>query len=406
MINSTHARARVLRAAGATALAVCIGGCLMRNPNMESGMRLTEAGRGTAPSMSPFAESDEATAEQLERARDVGNVVRDEVEWVRAHDAAASGEMTAGEYRIAYLVTAPEGWYDGAGAWHEPAAGMAHVAAVVRDAADGRDVPGLVVRATITPAGGAGRTMDMPYGWHTALNRYGDDVALPSGPFTLRVDVAPAPYWRHDPTNGDRFADTVTAEFTNVRVDAVAMARSARALADPALDSARASLARREGMAIERPLVEMFSSVAVNGTQTRAGDYLVVVAVERAEGYWRPQGKDIGYNIRVAQSAERNAHIEVGVRDARSGRFVPGLTMRTTLLDAGGRELGTKTEPFMWHPWIHHYGDNWRVPGTGRYGVRVHADAPSFRRYGRANDGPSTPVDLTVDRLRFVVGQK
>lgn len=44
-------------------------------------------------------------------------------------------------------------------------------------------------------------------------------------------------------------------------------------MADPALDSARLALARLEGEALTRPLVEMFSSVAVNGAQTSAGDY-------------------------------------------------------------------------------------------------------------------------------------
>ena len=390
------------------ALALSLGtlsACIVRSPNLESGMRLTEAGRGTAPSMSPFTESDEATAQQLERARDVGIVMNDELHWVREHDAAASAEMTAGDYRIAYVITAAEGYYDSTSAWHEPAAGSAHVAAVVRDAADGREVPGLTVRATITPAGGTASSMALPYGWHRALNRYGENVALPTGPFTLRIDVAPPTYWRHDPTNGDRFTDTVTAEFTNVSVSASALARANAAVSDASLDSARAALARREGEALERPLLEMFSSVAVNGEQTRVGDYLVVVAVERAEGYWMPMGKDVGYNIVESQSAAHNAHVEVGVRDANTGRFLPGLDLRATVL-RGGREVGTKHEPFMWHPWIHHYGENWRVPGTGRYAVRVHAAPPPFRRYGRAATFFTAPLDLTVDGLRFVTGQK
>jgi uncharacterized protein involved in high-affinity Fe2+ transport len=390
----------------AVALALSLGaaGCISRSPNLETGMRLTEAGRGTAPSMSPFASSDEATAQQLERARDQGNVVRDEVEWVRAHDAAASAEMTAGEYRIAYIVTAPAGYYDSTNAWHEPS-GTAHVAAVVRDAADGREVPGLTVTATITPSGGGAAHVALPYGWQAVLNRYGENVSLPDGPFTLRLDVAPPSYWRHDPTNGDRFADTVTAEFTNVSVDRAALARVGAVAGDTALDSARVSLSRREGAALERPLLEMFSSVAVNGEQTRAGDYLVVVAVERAEGYWMPMGKDIAYNIVESQSAAHNGHVEVGVRDARTGRFLPGLNLTATVLD-GDRTIGTKHEPFMWHPWIHHYGENWRIPRTGRYSVRVHADPPPFRRYGRSATFFTAPVDLRVDGLRFVTGQK
>jgi uncharacterized protein involved in high-affinity Fe2+ transport len=381
---------------------LALGACIVRSPNLESGMRPTEAGRGTAPSMSPFSASDEATAQQLERARDVGTIVGDELEWVRAHDAAAFGEMTAGDYRIGFIVTAPEGWRDSANQWHEPGGANVHLAVVVRDAADGREVPGLAVSARLTSDG---RSMSLPYGWHTVLNRYGENVTLPSGTFTLHVDVAPPSYWRHDPTNGDRFTDTVTAEFTNVAVDAGALARLTTAAADSSMDSARVALAQREGAAIERPLLEMFSSVAVNGAQTRTGDYLVVIAIERAEGYWMPMGKDVAYNIVESQSAAHNAHVEVGVRDAATGRFIPGLDLSATVL-RDGREVGTKHEPFMWHPWIHHYGENWRVPGTGRYSVRVHAAPPPFRRYGRTASLFTAPTDLQIDGLRFVTGQK
>lgn len=388
-------------------LSVAMTGCITRNPNLETGLRQTEAGIGTAPTMPGFAESDEATAEQLERARDQGNAERRELEWVSQH-SAASAEMTVGEYRVAYILGPALGYYaPGSTTWNGPS-GDAHLGIAVRDAADGRMVPGLTVRATLTDA--AGRQTDsrtLAFGWYDVLNRYGDNVALPAGPFTLRVVIQRALYRRHDPTNGDRYADSAVAEFHNVSVNRGRIAQLAVNANTGTVDSTAAMLAKLEGAALERPLVEMFSSVGVNGTQTRVGDYLAVVAIERAEGYWIPQGNDIKYTIRVSQSAETNAHVEVGVRDALTGRFLPGLNVRATVLDRSGHEIGTKSQPFMWHPWIHHYGENWRVPSTGRYNVRAHADVPPYRRYSRSMANLFlTPVDVEIPNLRFVTGQK
>lgn len=409
---SVHAAAL----AGAACLAATA--CLTANPNAPRGMRTTEAGRGSAPALPPFEASDEATAEQLERARDQGNAVRQELEWVRTHEAAASAEMAVGEYRLAYAITPAlpyaEPGADGRLVRHDPAPGEVHLGVVVRDAADGRVVPGLAVRATLVDAGG--RTLDtrpLPFGWYPMLHRYGDNLRWPTGvAVTLRVEVAPPTYWRHDSSNGDRFADSVTAEFTNVTVAPAALARVTRAAADPAADTARLLLAATEGAALARSLGEMANNVAVSGAQTRTGDYLAYVAIERSEGYWEPHGQNheginLRYTIEADESAARNAHLEIGLRDSLTGRFLPGLRVRGTMIDDHGRSAGTFEQPFMWHSWIHHYGRNWRVPRSGRYTVRLHADLPPYRRYGPlAATLFTTPVDLDVPNLKVVTGEK
>jgi hypothetical protein len=139
------------------------------------------------------------------------------------------------------------------------------------------------------------------------------------------------------------------------------------------------------------------------------GEYLVTIAIERAEAYWVSHGEKLWYDVRVAQSAETNAHVEVGVRDALTGRFLPGLAVRATVVDGAGRAVGTHEQPFMWHPWIHHYGRNWRVPGSGRYTVRMHADAPPFRQWAFAPVGLPRfggAVDAEVAHLKIRTGQK
>ncbi|GJG86119.1 hypothetical protein tb265_13000 [Gemmatimonadetes bacterium T265] len=233
---------------------------------------------------------------------------------------------------------------------------------------------------------------------------------------TLRVEVAPPTYWRHDPSNGDRFSDSVTAQFADVAPAPEALARVTRAAADPAAraaaDTAERRLALDEGAALARSLNEMANNVAVSGAQARAGEYTTYVAFERAEGYWEPHGRTpdgigLRYTIEADESAARNAHLEVGVRDTLTGRFLPVGQPRVTVLDARGRAVGTFSPPFIWHPWIHHYGMNLRVPRSGRYAMVVHADPPAYRRYGPLADRLfAGPVDAEVPNLKIVTGQK
>ena len=84
----------------------------------------------------------------------------------------------------------------------------------------------------------------------------------------------------------------------------------------------------------------------------RAGDYLVAFVQENAEGMY----------------------------ELADGRFVPGLDITLTLLE-GDRELFSTTMPFLWHPYLYHYGTNAKVPGEGPYTVRVRID-PDARPRG------------------------
>jgi uncharacterized protein involved in high-affinity Fe2+ transport len=95
------------------------------------------------------------------------------------------------------------------------------------------------------------------------------------------------------------------------------------------------------------------------------------------------------------------------VRDAATGRIVPELKVRTTILNSGREAVGTYSLPFMWHPWVSHYGMNVPAPGIGRYTIRVRSDAPSFRRYGGAAlKRFNRAVDVEFRGVRFVTAGK
>ncbi len=412
-------RARLYAWATGMVLAVLGSGCAVHTGMIEStAVAEPEAAVipldvATVPMMPPFRESDEATSVQLGRALEEGNAARDELEWVKREEAVASGDVAAGEYLVTYLITPADDYYDLEAAQSNLPAhhttvlpGSAHVAVVVRDAADGRIVQGLNVRATLhSEHGDERRTAALPYGWHPILNRYGENLVLPAGPFTLSVRIEMPAYRRHDIINGDRFKDNVIARFTHVTVSTDSLAETSQHLARG--DSRQATqLASSEGEAVDRPMADLLRSADASGSQARSGDYKVAVVVRSARGYWEARNGKLNY-ASPTNSVGPTAHIDVSIRDATTGRFVPDLKVRVTVLDSRKKEIDTYATPFMWHPWMNHYGLNMPVPGPGRYTIRVRAEAPAFRRYGSmALKKFNRPIDVEVHNVRFVIAEK
>ena len=162
------------------------------------------------------------------------------------------------------------------------------------------------------------------------------------------------------------------------------------------------ALAKAQGAAFQRA-VETMTKQEAHGAEQHAGDYLVGYAVEHAEGmYQMRQGQ-----LEWQDPQDENAHVEVVVRDAADGRFIPGLTVYATLLDRAGKEIGTHQQPFLWHPWLYHYGRNWRVPGDGTYTLRVRVEPPDFMRHDKINGKRfAEPVDVEFRDVTIQTGQK
>lgn len=365
----------------------------------------------TPPRTPPFQPSGGATSAELQYAVAQGKAVQREIAWVERERAVASGEAAAGEYLVDYLITPVDDYYyleDSVAilpAHHTTVvAGSAHVAIVVRDAADGRMVQGLNVRASLESGNDEIVSSQLPFGWHPVLNRYGENMVLPRGAFTLIVHIARPTYSRHDNINGDRFTDDVTAKFENVTVSPDSLAGAAQRAAHGDGNVALA-LARKEGAAVALSLDKALREPGSKGYRRRSGDYNVTVIVKQASSFWDMQDGELVYS--VPDSGVPTHHIDVSVRDAASGRFVPGLNVRATLLNSRKRETGTFIFPFMWHPWMNHYGLNVTAPAGGLYTIRVRADGPAFRRYGTgALKEFNRSIDVEVRNVRFTRAAK
>jgi uncharacterized protein involved in high-affinity Fe2+ transport len=332
--------------------------CVTRAYNLEEGPRSTEVGRSSEPQVPLHQLSDEVDEAQWRLALRQGEAVGRAVRHVLDH-ALAGAITTAGEYQLLVAL--------------QPATsqGQVHLLVAPRDGYDGRLVPELKVRARWSAQGHAAGEVELSYTWDPVLQHFGADVALDPGvPYDVRVEIERPEFRRHDPVNGDRFRAAAWAEIDGLQL------REARA-ADP--DAARA-LARDQGDAIAEALNGMIAGEAADGATMRSGEYVVAYAVEYAEGYWRPHGDGLCYAAEVEESARENAHVEVAVLDAATGRFLPGLHVHARVIDAGGQVVAEVAPALMWHPWLLHYGANTRVPGAGRYALEVWFDAPDWRR--------------------------
>ena len=161
-------------------------------------------------------------------------------------------------------------------------------------------------------------------------------------------------------------------------------------------------LARAQGEAYGRALQAM-SEMDSHGRVQRSGDYLVGYEVEEAEGMYVRDGSALRW-----QEPERdNAHLEIVVRDADDGRFIPGLRVHATLTDSEGHSVLDQDLPFLWHPWLYHYGRNLHVPADGVYSLQLRIDPPDFPRHDKTNGRRyADPVDVRFAGVSITTGQK
>lgn len=183
--------------------------------------------------------------------------------------------------------------------------------------------------------------------------------------------------------------------------------QSTPAQAPPMEDSNEASseqlrIARAEGDAYGKALQAMEKEDGA--ALVKSGNYVVVLVNEQAEGMYALADGG-GLEWREAPE-EANAHVEVAVADAGDGRFVPGLDITVTLSD-GDREILSAPAPFLWHPFLHHYGFNARIPGPGPFTVKVRIEPPAYMRHDPRNGKRfGEPVEVVFADVGFEPGRK
>lgn len=182
----------------------------------------------------------------------------------------------------------------------------------------------------------------------------------------------------------------------------MADSRTADLVPSDEADEKGLELGRAQGEALSRTLRHMTDEIAHDGGKMQVGEYLVAYAVEEAEGMYVPKNGKLEWQ----PPEEENAHIEVAVCDAADGRLIPGLDVQATITGPDGEDHGTHPLPLLWHPYLYHYGRNWKLPGDGSYRLRVRFDPPSFPRHDERNGHRFVEGgDVTFEDVRVKAGQ-
>ncbi len=159
--------------------------------------------------------------------------------------------------------------------------------------------------------------------------------------------------------------------------------------------------ARAQGEAYGQALKYMVEEVAHDGGMKQAGEYTVGYAIEEAEGLYQFHDGQLTWQ----NPEDENVHVEIAVRDAADGRFVPAMTVTATLVTPSGQELGPYEHELVWHPMLYHYARNWTVPQDGEYTLRVHIDPPTFMRHDEVNGRRFVqPVDVEFTGVKIQRG--
>jgi len=150
-------------------------------------------------------------------------------------------------------------------------------------------------------------------------------------------------------------------------------------------------LVRRQGRAYQASYdMLMAADPHVEGV---ADDYRITASFEPAEGMY---GMTSDGALQWHTPGEReNQHFEVIVRDREDGRFLPSLEVGLRLHDAADRVVAETAVPFIWHPFVFHYGVDGTIPGEGDYTAEVTVRAPRFHRHDEVR-GKRYQRDVTV----------
>lgn len=162
-------------------------------------------------------------------------------------------------------------------------------------------------------------------------------------------------------------------------------------------------LALDQGEAYQHALESMILKVADDGQEQRVQDYMVAYAIEPADGFY--ELVDDEWHWREPQ--DENIYLQIFVRDANDRRFIPGLNIYATLSDGAGNIIGIRRQPFVWHPWLYHYGGNWQVPKDGLYSLKVRIEAPTFRRRDKSYGWRYLePLEIDFRQVKIDTGHK
>lgn len=343
----------------------------------------------SSPAASP------TSGDPLRLAQQQGDADTAILDWVLANSGDLKGDIRAGAMRVAFTITPAEGWWDKAGggklAWHDAPDDNVHLRIFVLDLADGRPIPGLNLRATLIDANGNQQSAPADFGWYPLINAYGGNVPIPAdSSYTLRVAID-GPWPHHLVSFAERSEHSTVAEFPPVPIALDAI--SQLPLATDTASAHEAELLKPCNAALTAAITALWRQ-SVAGAEKPKEDYFVAYALDLAS-----MAKSL-----TSFTGKADVRLQLLARDSRTGRIIPGLQPQASLIAADDVSYGPGELSLIWYPWLTHYAGDARIPRKGLYTLRVHFDAPGFRRWGRQSERFATPADVEFENLSLKPG--
>jgi uncharacterized protein involved in high-affinity Fe2+ transport len=135
-------------------------------------------------------------------------------------------------------------------------------------------------------------------------------------------------------------------------------------------------------------------------TVKKVDDYIITAAIEPAVGMY-VMGLDKSLEWESPQGFG-DLHVEIVVQDRDDRRFVPHLEVSAKVYDKEHKVITESEAPFMWHPYIFHYGFDMTVPDEGDYFIEVRIKAPKFHRHKKDHGKRySDDIEIKLSPLRL-----
>lgn len=133
-------------------------------------------------------------------------------------------------------------------------------------------------------------------------------------------------------------------------------------------------------------------------------NYIITASFEPAEGMYMIQS-DLSLKW-ITPEKQDNQHMEVIVQDKDDRRFIPYLDVSLVLYSK--KEVVFHNQvPFIWHPFVFHYGINGSIPGEGEYIPEVFIKMPTFHRHDEVRGKRYTKdVQVKLGSVHLTPGKK
>ncbi|MGH3737511.1 MAG: hypothetical protein ACRDT6_18165 [Micromonosporaceae bacterium] len=145
-----------------------------------------------------------------------------------------------------------------------------------------------------------------------------------------------------------------------------------------------------KGVAAQYATLE--KEIAAEGGEQKVGEWRIAYIVEGAEPWHEVAGGTSSY--RAVKPGE-TFHIEIIPIEAATGRIVPDVPIKLSVVDASGKVVDSDALHFIYGEFFH-YANNFSVP-DGTYTLKAEIGVPDFPRHGEQNETPALAEATTVN---------